>query len=97
MKCTIGSFSTGNNDKTEPGRPIPGRKAKKMFEWYFSPDADDIKRCKGGVFPCRSGSKYKTESVAEYHGKKWMKECHRTGKIKAIPAKQRIPSYILDY
>lgn len=82
---------------TAPGRPIPGRKAKKMFEWYFSPDADDIKRCKGGVFPCRSGCKYKAESVAEYHGKKWMKECHRTGEIKVIPAGKRIPSYILDY
>ncbi len=83
--------------KAAPGRLIPGRKAKKMFEWYFSPDADDIKRCKGGVFPCRSSCKYKTESVAEYHGKKWMKECHRTGEIKAIPAGKRIPSYILDY
>lgn len=81
----------------EPGRRIPGRKEKKMYEWYFSPDADDIKRCKGGVFPCRSVYKYKTESIAEYHGKKWTKECHRTGEIKAIPAKQRIPSYILDY
>lgn len=68
-----------------------------MYEWYFSPDADDIKRCKGGVFPCRSGYKYKTESIAEWHGKKWMKECYRTGEIKAIPAGRRISSHILDY
>ena len=68
-----------------------------MFEWYFTPDVNDIKACKGGVFPCRSGYKYKTESVAVYHGKKWMKECNRTGEIKAIPAGKRIPSHILDY
>jgi hypothetical protein len=68
-----------------------------MFEWYFTPDADDIKACKGGVFPCISGDKYKTAALAEWHGKKWMKECHRTGEIKANPAEKCIPSYILDY
>lgn len=57
-----------------------------MFEWYFKPDAEDIKACKGGVFPCRSGYKYKSEQTAIKCGEKWMKECHRTGKIKAIPA-----------
>ena len=33
MKCTIGSFSTGNNDKTALGRPIPGRKETTMTKY----------------------------------------------------------------
>ena len=33
MKCTIGSFSTGNNDKTEPGRLNPGRKGTTMTKY----------------------------------------------------------------
>lgn len=67
------------------------------FEWYFSPDAADIEKCKGGVFPCRSGYTYKTESQAVWHGKKWMKECGRTGEIKAVPVREYKYSYILDY
>lgn len=68
-----------------------------MFEWQFTPDARDVQACKGGVFPCRSGDAYRSESVAIWHGKKWMKECGRTGEIKAIPAGKPVASYILDY
>ena len=65
-----------------------------MFEWQFTPDARDAQECKGGVFPCRSGDTYRSESVAIWHGKKWMKECGRTGEIKAIPAEKPVASYI---
>lgn len=68
-----------------------------MFEWYFIPDAADIERCKGGVFPCRSGYTYAKETTAIWHGKKWAKECRRTGESKAVPAKKAPASYILDY
>ncbi|MCI8632535.1 MAG: hypothetical protein HFE64_03500 [Lachnospiraceae bacterium] len=68
-----------------------------MFTWYFTPDKEDIKACKGGIFPCSADEAYKTESIAIWHGKKWMKECGRTGEVKAIPAANRTPSYILDY
>lgn len=68
-----------------------------MFEWQFTPDEADIKSCKGAFCPCRSGSTYKTESAAVWHGKKWMKECGRTGEIKAIQAAHPVTSYILDY
>lgn len=68
-----------------------------MFEWQFVPDAVDIKNCMGAVCPCRSGDTYKTASSAIWHGKKWMKECDRSGEIKAIPASRVPASYILDY
>ena len=68
-----------------------------MFEWEFSPDAADVKNCMGAVCPCRSGDTYKTASAAIWHGKKWMKDCGRTGEITAIPESRVPASYILDY
>lgn len=68
-----------------------------MFEWKFVPDAADINTCRGAVCPCRSGDTYKTASSAIWHGKKWMRECGRTGEITAIPASRVPASYILDY
>lgn len=68
-----------------------------MFEWQFVPDAADIRACNGVVCPCRSGDTYKTASSAIWNGKKWMKECGRTGEITAIPESRAAASYILDY
>ena len=66
-----------------------------MYEWYFYPDEDDINRCKGGFFACRSGYEYSTPALAMYHGKKWMKECNRTGEIRAIPSKSIVAEQLL--
>lgn len=66
------------------------------FEWYFAPDAADIEQCRGVECPCASGEAYKTESQAIWHGKRWMKECHRTGTVTAVTAKASGPAYILD-
>lgn len=68
-----------------------------MFEWEFAPDAADIRACNGVACPCRSGDAYKTAADAIRGGKKWMKECGRSGEIKAIPASRAPASYILDY
>ena len=58
MKCTIGSFSTGNNDKAVPGRPIPGRKDKAMTKtlrmWYYLPGQSEL-FCEPQMFETSNG------------------------------------------
>lgn len=68
------------------------------FWWYFTPDAADIAANKGASIPVLGNEqRYKTESQAIWHGKRWMKECHRTGTVTAVQAKASGPVYILDY
>lgn len=55
------------------------------FGWYFEPDAADIEQCRGFVCPCASGETFKTEVQAIRDGKRWIKECHRTGTVTAVP------------
>lgn len=66
------------------------------FWWFFTPDAEDIEQCRGFECPCASGETFRTESQAIWHGKRWMKECHRTGTVTSVPAKASGPAYILD-
>lgn len=66
------------------------------FEWYFAPDAADIEQCRGFECPCASGETFQTEVQAIRAGKRWMKVCHRTGTVTAVPAKASGPAYILD-
>ena len=67
------------------------------FWWYFTPDAADIAACKGVACPLLGNDqRYKTEAQAIWHGKRWMKECNRTGTVTAVPAKASGPAYILD-
>lgn len=68
-----------------------------MYDWHFEPDAADIAASNGYNLGVNGGEAYKTESQAIWHGKRWMKECHRTGTITAIPAESSYPGYILDY
>lgn len=66
------------------------------FRWYFAPDAADIEQCRGFECQCASIETFKTEVHAIRAGKRWMKECHRTGTVTAVPAKASGPAYILD-
>lgn len=68
-----------------------------MYDWHFTPDAAEIAANNGYNLGVRGGESYKTESKAIWHGKRWMKECGRTGTITAIPAKTPDPIYIMDY
>lgn len=68
-----------------------------MYDWNFEPDAADIAANNGYDLGVKGGEAYKTESQAIWHGKRWMKECHRTGTITAIPARKPDPIYIMDY
>ena len=45
----------------------------------------------------RGGETFKTESRAIWHGKRWMKECGRTGTITAIPAIDPEPYHIIEW
>lgn len=58
---------------------------QKGFEWYFHPDENDP------MYPIgtRSGDVFKTELAAIRAGKKWLKECHRSGSITTIKATPR--------
>lgn len=69
MKCTIGSFSTGNNDKTAPGRPIPGREeaTMKIHKFCKSP-ADGVYLSPVYV---RDDGKYKIASVDRWIWGTW--------------------------
>lgn len=55
------------------------------FRWYFAPDAADIEQCRGFECQCASIETFKTEVHAIRAGKRWMKECHRTGTVTAVP------------
>ena len=67
------------------------------FWWYFTPDAAGIAACKGVACPLfGNDQRDKTESQAIRAGKRWMKECNRTGTVTAVPAKASGPAYILD-
>ena len=68
-----------------------------MYDWNFEPDAADITANSGYNLGVHGGEAYKTESQAIWHGKRWMKECHRTGTITAIPARKPDTIYIMDY
>lgn len=68
-----------------------------MYDWHFKPDAADIAANNGYDFGVKGGEVYKTESQAIWHGKRWMKECGRTGTITAVFADVYSPIYILDY
>lgn len=68
-----------------------------MYDWNFEPDAADVAKNQGYNLGVRGGEAYKTESQAIWHGKRWMKECHRTGTITAIPARTPDHIYIMDY
>ena len=67
-----------------------------MYDWNFEPDAADVAKNQGCNLGVHGGEAYKTESQAIWHGKRWMKECHRTGTVTAVPAKASGPAYILD-
>lgn len=68
-----------------------------MYDWNFEPDAADVAKNQGYNLGVHGGEAYKTESQAIWHGKRWMKECYRTGTITAIPARKSDPIYIMDY
>ena len=68
-----------------------------MYDWHFEPDAADIAANNGYSLGIVGGESYKKESQAIWHGKRWMKECGRTGTITAIPAHVNEPIYIMDY
>lgn len=68
-----------------------------MFNWHYTPDEADIARNKGYNLGLIGDSCCKTESQAIWHGKRWMRESHRTGTIEAIPAESFHTNYILDY
>ena len=67
------------------------------YNWYFKPDEQDVTKNNGYDLGLIGDAACKTESQAIWHGKKWMKESHRTGPITAIPAEDNQPNYILDY
>ena len=69
---------------------------KKGFEWLFTPDDKDAAYCAdsntGRCYPfclCRSGNVFQTEAQAVKAGKRWMKECKRSGIIEAVKATPR--------
>ncbi len=68
-----------------------------MYDWNFEPDAADVAKNQGYNLCVHGGEAYKTESQAIWHGKRWMKECHRTGTITAVFADVHSPIYIMDY
>lgn len=68
-----------------------------MYDWHFEPDAADIAASNGYNLGVNGGEAHKTESQVIWHGKRWMKDCGRTGTITAIPAESSQPCYILDY
>lgn len=68
-----------------------------MYDWNFEPDAADVAKNQGYNLGVHGGEAYKTESQAIWHGKRWMKECHRTGTITAVSADAHSPIYIMDY
>mgnify|MGYP000002428098 CR=1 FL=1 len=61
------------------------------FNWYFEPDAQDVARNNGYDLGLIGDAACKTESQAIWHGKKWMKEAHRSGTVTSIPAESRQP------
>lgn len=68
-----------------------------MYDWNFEPDAADVAKNQGCNLGVHGGEAYKTESQAIWHGKRWMKECGRTGAITAVSADAHSPIYIMDY
>ena len=68
-----------------------------MYDWNFEPDAADVAKNQGYNLGVHGGEAYKTESQAIWHGKRWMKECGRTGTITAVSADAHSPIYIMDY
>lgn len=66
-----------------------------MYDWLFTPDDADIAASNGYDLGVRGGEAFKTESRAIWHGKRWMKECGRTGTITAIPAIYPEPYHIM--
>ena len=69
---------------------------KKGFEWLFTPDDKDAAYCVDSntshCYPfclCRSGNVFQTEAQAVKAGKRWMKECKRSGSIEAVKASSR--------
>lgn len=67
------------------------------YNWHFKPDEQDVAKNNGYDLGLIGDAACKTESQAIWHGKKWMKESHRTGTITAIPAEDNSPICILDY
>ena len=67
-----------------------------MYDWMFTPDDADIAASNGYDLGVRGGETFKTESRAIWHGKRWMKECGRTGTITAIPAIDPEPYHIIE-
>lgn len=70
---------------------------KKMYDWEFTPDENDVRKCKGVAYKVRGGETYKSEGSAVWHGKQWMKETGRTGKIKSVLANGWQHCCISDY
>lgn len=70
---------------------------KMMYDWLFTPDDADIAASNGYDLGVRGGEAFKTESRAIWHGKRWMKECGRTGTITAIPAIYPEPYHIIEW
>lgn len=68
-----------------------------MYDWLFTPDDADIAASNGYDLGVRGGEAFKTESRAIWHGKRWMKECGRTGTITAIPAIYPEPYHIIEW
>lgn len=57
----------------------------------------DIAASNGYDLGVRGGEAFKTESRAIWHGKRWMKECGKTGTITAIPAIDPEPYHIIEW
>lgn len=64
---------------------------EKGFEWHFEPDSNDrnyaVNPVTGkpyGFCCCSSGYVYGSEQAAIRAGKRWMKECNRSGIITAV-------------
>lgn len=68
-----------------------------MYDWHFKPDAADIAANNGYSLGVVGGEAHKTAGQAIWHGKRWMKECGRTGTITAVSADAHSPIYIMDY
>ena len=88
-------MSTGNS------RPVLTKAGWKgvnnMYDWMFTPDDADIAASNGYDLGVRGGESFKKECQAIWHGKRWMKECGRTGTITAVPAISPEPYHIIEW
>lgn len=73
---------------------------KRGYEWMFTPDESDPVYCADPLTGkpydfccCRSGYVFKSEDAAVRNGKRWMKECKRSGVIRTVKSSPRLFEY----